>query len=96
MPRLEEKDIHLVIGGITKDTAWKHRVALTNPHSKEEIVVCGLDGNLNIRDKHVGVKKNSAIGAYLRKKGGIPVYVDSLATFEGPVALAKSELRMAI
>ena len=90
IPALEEGELHMLIGGITKDSPFKHLVGLSNPYCKEEIVICGLGGGSDIRRREVGVKTASGLGAYVKKKRGIPVYVDSLQLFPGPVAVANS------
>lgn len=86
IPALEEGELHMLIGGITKDSPLKDLVGLSNPYCKEEIVIRGLGGNSDIQNREVGVKTASGLGAYVKKKHGIPVYVDSLQLFPGPVA----------
>ena len=83
---LEESELHVVIGGITEDSPFKDVVGLTNPYRKEDIIICGLAGSADIKDRKVGVREGTGVGAYVKKKGGVPVYVDSLLHFPGPIA----------
>ncbi len=41
---LEEHELDLVIGGLTDETPWKERLALTQPHVETRIVVSGPPG----------------------------------------------------
>ena len=93
MPALEEGELHIVIGGMTKDSPFKELVGFTNPYCKEEVVICGLAGSSDIKDKEIGVAAGSGLAAYVKKKRGIPVYVDSLQLFSGPVADTRSSYR---
>ena len=95
MPLLEAFELHLVVGGLTQSTPWKKHVGLTGPYKKEKVVVCNTNGDeipKEIEDHPVGVKKGSAIGAYVKKKNGIPVFQDSLQTYQGLVAVYEYEL----
>lgn len=44
-----------------------------------------------IEGHKVGVKKGSAVGAYVKKKKGIPVYLESLQEYQGLIALYENE-----
>lgn len=95
MPLLEAFELHMVVGGITKSTPWKKHVGLTNPYRKEKVFICSTEGGAvpeEIEDLQVGVKRGSAVGAYVKKKKGLPVYLDSLDTYSGLVAVYEYEL----
>ena len=96
MPLLENFELHLVVGGITKSTPWKKHVALTGAYLKEKVLICNTKGGdlpEEVEDLEIGVRKGSAIGAYVKKKGGIPVFLDSLEAYRGLIAGYDDELR---
>lgn len=94
MPLLEEFELHLVAGGLTANTPWKKHVGLTGTYKKEKVFICNTTGELipeEIEGKKVGVKKGTAVGAYVKKKKGIPVFVDSLEAYKGFIAVYEHE-----
>ena len=95
MPLLETFELHLVVGGITSSSPWKRHVGLTGAYKKEKVFICNTTGDLlpeEIENREVGVKKGSAIGAYVKKKNGIPVFQKSLDDYKGLVAVYEYEL----
>ena len=94
MPLLEEFELHLVAGGITSSTPWKKHIGLTGTYKKEKVFICNTTGELvpeEIEGKKVGVKKGTAVGAYVKKKKGIPVFLDSLESYKGLIAVYEHE-----
>ncbi len=95
MPLLENYELQLLAGGLTAGNPWKKRVGMTGAYKKVKVVVCNTLGETlpeKIEDLEVGVKKGSAIGAYVKKKNGLPVFVDSLEQYNGLVAVYEHEL----
>lgn len=96
MEALKAKELHLVIGGITKKTPWSKHIGLTNPY-KTTIVYIGVPQGAtmpdNINNMEVGVTLGTATAEYVRKKGGKPVKVIELEEFNGPVAGYEWELK---
>ncbi|MGQ9367752.1 transporter substrate-binding domain-containing protein [Azospirillum sp. ST 5-10] len=86
---LERFDLDLVIGGLTGDSPWKRRVALTRPYLAATTLV-GVPPEDPPLDKldgvEVGVTPKGATAAALEDEGAVPVRVDDLAAFAGPVA----------
>lgn len=96
MPLLQEHELHLVIGGVTNSTPWKKHVGLTNPYKKEKVLICNTSGTAlpeDIKNHKVGVKKSSAVGAYVKKKKATPVFLDSLQGYNGLIAIYESDLK---
>jgi polar amino acid transport system substrate-binding protein len=86
---LRERELDLVIGGLTDDTPWKQYVALTKPFYTDTIVV-GTPGIQPLRalgGRRVAVAASDAVtAAYVRKKGGVPQVVADLSRAVGLVA----------
>lgn len=90
MPLLETFELHVVVGGLSRSTPWNKHVGLTGPYKKVKVIVCSTNGTAipeEIEGWQVGVKKGSAIGAYVRQKKGIPIFMDSLPDYQGLVAV---------
>lgn len=91
---LEQGELHIVIGGLTRKTPWRKRVGLTNPYKKESVVVCSTNSvpvPRQIERMPVAVEKGSATIADVKKQGGTPVIVDSLNGYQGLVAVPENE-----
>jgi polar amino acid transport system substrate-binding protein len=86
---LRERELDLVIGGLTDATPWKQYVALTKPFYTDTIVVGtpGIQPLRALRGRRVAVAASDAVtAAYVRKKGGVPQLVADLSHAVGLVA----------
>lgn len=96
LPILEQKELQIVIGGLSKETPWRKRVGLTNPYKKESVVVCSTDSTpvpKRIEHLPVAVERGSATIADVKKKSGVPVIVDSLSGYQGLVAVPEDQMK---
>ena len=84
---LRERDLDVVIGGITDKTRWKKEVAVTKPYLTTHVVV-GVRPGQHLRDgERVAFEAGSDAGSFVDKKTeGVPVPVDSLKDAQGAVA----------
>lgn len=95
---LEAYELHMVIGGFTRESPWTQQVGITNPYTEEKIVV-GAPGGILIPDdiegQEVGVRKSYVIAAYVKRNKGEPVMLDSLTfrEYSGLVAGYENSLK---
>lgn len=84
---LRERDLDVVIGGITDQTAWAKVAAMTKPYLTTHVVV-GVRPGQHLRDgERVAFEAGSDAGSFVDKKTeGVPVPVDSLKDAQGAVA----------
>lgn len=78
---LQARELHLVVGGITKANPWTKHVGTTNPYYTEKSVVCSREGNklpANIKGVRVVAELNSSLAADVRRRGGEPVSPDAV------------------
>jgi polar amino acid transport system substrate-binding protein len=91
--RLGELDV--VIGGLTDDTPWTRRVALTKPFYTDTIVVGAPPGVPRLEKldgQTVAVRAGDPTAAYVRKEGGVPLPMAEVAHATGFVAMPIWEL----
>jgi Bacterial extracellular solute-binding proteins, family 3. len=94
MTMLEAHELHLVVGGITADSPWKKRVALTRPYRKQHYLICSTDENLSprtLKNQKVALYKDSPLGAQIKDKDGIPERLNSLENYRGLIVIAADE-----
>jgi polar amino acid transport system substrate-binding protein len=87
---LKMRELDIVIGGLTNDSPWAQHVAFTKPFYTDTIVVGAPPGTRRL-EKLDGQTvffhaREPAIGAYVRKKGGVPRPVPELGGAPGLVA----------
>ena len=84
---LRERDLDVVIGGITDKTRWSKEVAMTKPYLTTHLVV-GAPPSTTIADEtRIAYERGTVAGSLIDKKtDGVPVAVDSLKEADGPVA----------
>ncbi|WP_160170945.1 transporter substrate-binding domain-containing protein [Lutibaculum baratangense] len=75
---LEARRIHLVVGGLTQDSAWGDRVALTRPYLETALVAVapGSGGPERVEGNTVAVSPGTVEAAAVRAAGGVPVAPD--------------------
>jgi polar amino acid transport system substrate-binding protein len=87
---LEMRELDIVIGGLTDDSPWVQHVAVTKPFYTDTIVVGALPGARRLRtiDRRPVFfdARDPAIGAYVRREGGIPRPIAELGEAPGLVA----------
>jgi polar amino acid transport system substrate-binding protein len=86
---LQERELHLVVGGVTKSTPWARHVGLTDAYKKEKVVVCSTTNESVPKDLEeipVSVKRGEATAAYVKQRGGRPVAFNTLTGYQGLVA----------
>lgn len=79
MSLLKAREIHIVIGGLTKSNPWKKHVGITRPYYKETVIVCspaGQDVPLTIKGVTVAIEPGSPFAIDVRREGGTPVTAD--------------------
>lgn len=87
---LERRELDLVIGGLTKDTEWRRKVAITRPYVTTRIMV-GFPAGEPARDDLDGVRVavergSEAAGLVEHETDATPVRVDALHRRVGPAA----------
>ena len=86
---LRERELDLVIGGLTSDLPWKHEVAFTKPYYTDTIVVgapAGATPPDELDGHSVAVEAGSPAVAAVRKEGATPVPVADLTRERGLIA----------
>ena len=85
---LHERDLDVVIGGITDKTMWKKEAAPTKPYLTTHVVV-GVPPSESLQDgQRVAFEAGTENGSLVDKNtDGVPYEVDSIKGLEGPVAL---------
>jgi polar amino acid transport system substrate-binding protein len=87
---LKMRDLDIVIGGLTDDSPWAQHVAFTRPFYTDTIVVGAPPGTRRLKTLDGQTvffdAREPVIGAYVRKKGGVPRAVTELARAPGLVA----------
>ncbi len=94
MTMLEVHELHLVVGGITAESPWSRRVALTRPYLKQHYLICSTDENLSprmVKNQKVAMHKDSMLSAHIKDKDGIPERLDSLENYRGLIAISADE-----
>lgn len=86
---LKERELDLVIGGLTARSPWKNELAFTRPYYVDTVLVAGAQGSAppsTIAKAHVGVRRGDPIAVEIRKKDATPVPVERLELHNGPIA----------
>jgi polar amino acid transport system substrate-binding protein len=86
---LAQREIDLVIGGLTTQSPWKKQVALTRPYYTDTTPVGGAPGGAppsTLDQLAVAVEHGDPVIATLRKKGARPALVPTLADVSSAVA----------
>jgi polar amino acid transport system substrate-binding protein len=82
MEALEHYQLDLLIGGLTKDTAWSKYVGLTSPYFESRIVV-GVPASTpplkSVKGVPVAVAGGDPTAYYLESKGAVVVPADDLS-----------------
>lgn len=87
---LKERDLDLVIGGLTSETPWSAEAAVTHPYLTTATLVAvpeDMDMLEDIAGLEVGVEANTEIAGQLRKTDAQVVEVDNIESYDGPVAI---------
>lgn len=94
MKMLEAHELHLVVGGVTADSPWRHHVAFTRPYRKQHYLICSTDENLSPQkpqNQKIALNKDSLLGPQIKSKEGIPQRLDSLENYRGLIAIPVEE-----
>jgi polar amino acid transport system substrate-binding protein len=85
---LHERELDLVIGGLSRSSPWGHQVAFSRPYYIDSTVVSAPAGlrKGSLKGDSVAVKAGDPAAADLRKKGATPIRVVRLAGVQGLVA----------
>jgi polar amino acid transport system substrate-binding protein len=91
---LRDRDLDLVVGGLTSQDPWKKRVAFTRHFYTDSVVVSAPAGAdpAQLRGTAVLVEAGTPVIHYLRKKGAVPLITRDLSTARGPVAAESWQL----
>ena len=96
MGALERFQLDLVIGGMTRQTPWGMRVALTSSYHTTPIAV-GIPPSaapfLDLDGVRVAVQTGTSTAAFLEEHDAVPIPVAELSHARGPVAAPEWELR---
>jgi len=85
---LHERELDLVIGGLSRTSPWKHQVAFSRAYYVDSTIVSSPTGarESSLKNDSVSVEVGDPAAADLRKKGAIPVSVAKLAGTRGLLA----------
>jgi polar amino acid transport system substrate-binding protein len=89
MEALEQYQLDLVVGGITKETPWSKYVGLTSPYFESRIAVgvpASQPAPRSVKGVQVTVRNGDAAAGYLKSKGASVVFADELTSASGAVA----------
>jgi len=90
---LKERKLHIVAGGLIKDTPWKKEIGMTRVYRKEKIIVAyedTLPEPAKIKDLPVCYNIERPFAEWIGKKGGIALFEgDSMC--RGYFAIYESE-----
>jgi polar amino acid transport system substrate-binding protein len=93
---LEQRELDLVIGGLTATSPWAAQLAFTMPYYVDTILVGGAPGEAapsTLERVMVAVKAGDPATAMIRKQGGTPTPVNDVGAAHG--AIAASSWRLA-
>jgi polar amino acid transport system substrate-binding protein len=85
MQQLHDRDLDLLVAGLTAETPWKKKVAVTRPYYTDSVAVSGAPTG-DLRNRTVAIEADDPAAAALRKKKAIPEYLRDLRDAPGPVA----------
>jgi len=85
---LHERQLDLVIGGLSRSSPWKHQVAFSRAYYVDSTVVSSPAGvrQRSLKGDSVAVEAGDPAAGDLRKKGATPISVAKLAGVQGLVA----------
>lgn len=88
MTALHDREVDVVIGGLTGDMPWKTQVALTRAYYTDTIVVGVPEGTVmrEARGQTVAIEDGDPVAAELKKRNAKPVIAADLAHASGAVA----------
>jgi polar amino acid transport system substrate-binding protein len=92
---LERFQLDLVIGGLTRASPWRKRVAFTAPYFTDTLrigIPPGAPVPRTLEGLRVAVAPGSVLAATLEERGAVPVPTRDLAAADGPVAASAWEL----
>ena len=77
---LQQHELDLLLAGLTDDSPWKEVVGLTRPYAQTTLYVGAAPGTAaqELRGQLVAVAAGTAVGHYVRKHGGRPLYYPQL------------------
>jgi polar amino acid transport system substrate-binding protein len=93
---LENRELDLVIGGLTDDDPWAQKVTFTQPYATIQVVVAAPPSRSPPEDLsglRVAVRSGTEVPALVEEAGGIPVRVQDLSEADGLVAGEEWEVR---
>ncbi len=85
MQQLHTRELDLLVAGLTAETPWKKKVALTRPYYTDSVAVSDAPVG-DLRGRTVAIEADDPAAAALRKKKAIPQYLRDLREAHGPVA----------
>jgi polar amino acid transport system substrate-binding protein len=92
---LEARELDLVVGGLTKESPWEEKAALTRAYVTTRLLV-GVPSDREVppdlEGVRVAVEGADGTAGRVRAAGGVPVTTDDLARADGPVAAEEWEL----
>ncbi|HEX2050525.1 MAG TPA: transporter substrate-binding domain-containing protein [Actinomycetota bacterium] len=86
---LHVRELDLVVAGLASTSPISSEAALTHPYVTTQVVVAAPPGVAldDVAGVEVGVEDGSEAAGILAKTDAVPVRVDDVATFDGPVAV---------
>lgn len=94
MHALHDRQLDLVVGGLTADLPWKGQVAFTRPYYTDSIVVGIREGTVmrEVRGQTIAIEDGDAIATEIRRRNGLPVVAPDLSGAPGAVAASVWQL----
>lgn len=88
MTALHDRQLDLVVGGLTGDMPWKKEVALTRAYYTDTLVIGIPPGTVmrEVRGQTIAIEDGDPVAAELKKRNGEPVVVADFARAPGAVA----------
>jgi polar amino acid transport system substrate-binding protein len=89
LSQLHDRELDLVIGGLTAESPWKKEVAFTRVYYQDSTLVAlpaDLARSRDLKGDSIAIQRGDPAIVPLRKKGAVPVPTNDLARVEGPIA----------
>jgi polar amino acid transport system substrate-binding protein len=86
---LQQRELDLVIGGLSASSPWSAQVAFTRPYYVDTVAVGGAPHEpppASLQHVTVSLTPGDPAAATVRRQGGTPKYVSKLEMATGPVA----------
>jgi polar amino acid transport system substrate-binding protein len=93
---LEDGEVDLVVGGLTRERPWDRRLEPSRPYFESRVLLGVPPGDPppeSVEGMEVAVQDGTHVAALVADEGGVPVRMESLEEAPGPVAAEEWRVR---